>query len=62
MGIHERIKAIEHELSMTQCNKATSTHIGMLKSQLSRLRNGILLYRYVDIFDNFVTSAAAVSI
>lgn len=43
MGIVERIKAIELELSRTQINKATSTHIGMLKSQLARLRSELLL-------------------
>lgn len=42
MGIQERIKEIEKELKHTQVNKATSTHIGMLKSQLSKLRNQLL--------------------
>ena len=31
MGIQERIKDIELELSRTQKNKATTTHIGLLK-------------------------------
>lgn len=43
MGIVERIKTIEQELSRTQLNKATSSHIGMLKSQLARLRSELLL-------------------
>lgn len=42
MGIQERIKEIEKELNHTQLNKATSTHIGMLKSQLSKLRNQLI--------------------
>ena len=43
MGILERIKEIELELTRTQKNKATSTHIGLLKSQLARLRTELLL-------------------
>lgn len=43
MGIQERIKDIELELSRTQKNKATTTHIGLLKSQLARLRTQLLL-------------------
>lgn len=43
MGIQERIKDIELELSRTQKNKATTTHIGLLKSQLARLRTELLL-------------------
>lgn len=42
MGILERIKEIELELSRTQKNKATTTHIGMLKSQLARLRTQMM--------------------
>jgi small GTP-binding protein len=42
MGIQERIKDIEKELNHTQLNKATSTHIGMLKSQLSKLRSQLM--------------------
>lgn len=34
MGITERIKDIEKELARTQHNKATTTHIGLLKGQL----------------------------
>jgi uncharacterized protein len=43
MGIQERIKEIELELSRTQRNKATTTHIGLLKGQLARLRTQLLL-------------------
>jgi len=43
MGIQERIKDIELELSRTQKNKATTTHIGLLKGQLARLRTQLLL-------------------
>ena len=43
MGIQERIKEIEKELARTQKNKATTTHIGLLKSQLARLRTELLL-------------------
>jgi small GTP-binding protein len=42
MGILERIKEIELEMSRTQKNKATTTHLGLLKSQLSRLRNELM--------------------
>jgi uncharacterized protein len=42
MGILERIKEIELELSRTQKNKATTTHIGLLKSQLARLRTQLM--------------------
>jgi len=43
MGIQERIKEIELELSRTQKNKATTTHIGLLKGQLARLRTQLLM-------------------
>jgi ribosome-interacting GTPase 1 len=43
MGIQERIKEIELEISRTQKNKATTTHLGMLKGQLARLRTQLLL-------------------
>jgi small GTP-binding protein len=42
MGILERIKEIELELTRTQHNKATTTHIGMLKGQLARLRTQLM--------------------
>jgi len=38
MGIQERIADIEKEMSRTQINKATERHLGMLKSQLAKLR------------------------
>ena len=43
MGIQERIKEIELELTRTQKNKATTTHIGLLKSQLARLRTQVMM-------------------
>ena len=43
MGILERIKDIELEISRTQKNKATTTHLGLLKAQLTRLRTELLL-------------------
>lgn len=43
MGILERIKEIELELTRTQKNKATTTHIGLLKSHLARLRTQLLM-------------------
>lgn len=43
MGIQERIKDIELEISRTQKNKATTTHIGLLKGQLARLRTQLLM-------------------
>lgn len=43
MGIQERIKDIELEITRTQKNKATTTHLGMLKGQLARLRTQLLM-------------------
>lgn len=43
MGIQERIKDIELEISRTQKNKATTTHLGLLKGQLARLRTQLLM-------------------
>jgi ribosome-interacting GTPase 1 len=43
MGIQERIKEIELELSRTQKNKATTTHIGLVS---------------VSLFDEMVRSIA----
>src|SRR5699024_3163652 len=42
MGIVERIKDIEFEISRTQKNKATEYHIGRLKAQLAKLRSQVL--------------------
>lgn len=42
MGILERMKDIELEISRTQKNKATTTHIGLLKSQLARLNTQLM--------------------
>uniref|UniRef100_A0A0K0EMY2 Nuclear export mediator factor NEMF homolog n=1 Tax=Strongyloides stercoralis TaxID=6248 RepID=A0A0K0EMY2_STRER len=38
MGIEEKIKEIEKEISRTQKNKATENHLGMLRSKLVRLQ------------------------
>ena len=35
MGILEKIKEIEHEMKITQKNKATSSHLGLLKARLA---------------------------
>ena len=43
MGIPERIKAIEEEMSRTQKNKATSYHLGLLKARIAKLRSELLL-------------------
>lgn len=42
MGILEKIKEIEHEMKITQKNKATSTHLGSLKARLCKLRKELL--------------------
>eukprot|EP01016_Furgasonia_blochmanni_P046802 TRINITY_DN679_c0_g2_i1.p1 TRINITY_DN679_c0_g2~~TRINITY_DN679_c0_g2_i1.p1 ORF type:complete len:372 (+),score=121.24 TRINITY_DN679_c0_g2_i1:166-1281(+) len=42
MGILERIKEIESEISRTQKNKKTEYHLGRLKAQLARLRTQLL--------------------
>lgn len=42
MGIVERIKEIEFEISRTQKNKATEYHIGTLKARLAKLRTQLL--------------------
>ena len=51
MGILERIKEIELELSRTQNNKATNTHIGLLKSQLSKLRTQVISTLSLNLHD-----------
>jgi small GTP-binding protein len=38
MGLPEKIKQIEEEMSKTQINKHTEHHIGMLKAKLARIR------------------------
>ena len=38
MGVAEKIKEIEFEMSRTQKNKATEGHLGLLKAKLSKLR------------------------
>lgn len=42
MGVLEKIAAIEHEMSITQKNKATTTHLGALKAKLCALRRELL--------------------
>lgn len=42
MGVQERIKEIELEMSRTQKNKATEGHMGMLKAKLAKLRREAL--------------------
>jgi ribosome-interacting GTPase 1 len=39
MGIPEKIKKIEEEISRTQVNKATERHLGVLKARMARLRD-----------------------
>jgi hypothetical protein len=38
MGIPEKIKKIEEEMSRTQVNKATERHLGVLKARRARLQ------------------------
>jgi len=42
MGILEKIKDIESEISRTQKNKATEHHLGLLKAKLARYRTTLL--------------------
>lgn len=42
MGMQERIKEIEFEMSRTQKNKATEYHLGRLKARLAILRGEIM--------------------
>ena len=41
MGLTEKIKEIEYEMSRTQKNKATEYHLGLLKGKLARLRGKV---------------------
>jgi ribosome-interacting GTPase 1 len=41
MGIPEKIKRIEDEISRTQVNKATERHLGVLKARLARLQDDL---------------------
>jgi len=41
-GVLDKIAAIEHEMSITQKNKATSTHLGALKAKLCALRREVM--------------------
>jgi len=42
MGILERIKEIENEMSRTQKNKATEYHLGQLKAKLAKFRRELI--------------------
>eukprot|EP00736_Rhodelphis_marinus_P003598 Rmarinus@m.20609 len=42
MGVLERIRDIEIEMARTQKNKATASHLGLLKAQLCKLRRQLL--------------------
>ena len=42
MGILERIADIEKEMSRTQKNKATESHLGTLKAELAKLKRELL--------------------
>ncbi|MCQ2817190.1 MAG: 50S ribosome-binding GTPase [archaeon] len=42
MGLLEKIKEIEFEMSRTQKNKATEYHLGLLKAKLARYRSQLL--------------------
>ncbi len=42
MGLLEKIKEIEYEISRTQKNKATEYHIGNLKAKLAKYRSELL--------------------
>jgi len=42
MGVLEKIKDIEDEMARTQKNKATASHLGLLKARLAKLRRELL--------------------
>ena len=42
MGVLDKIKEIETEMSRTQKNKATEYHLGLLKAKLAKLRTQLL--------------------
>ena len=42
MGLLDKIKEIEFEMSRTQKNKATEYHLGLLKAKLSKYRSQLL--------------------
>ena len=42
MGVLDKIKDIEFEMSRTQKNKATEGHLGLLKAKLAKLRTELL--------------------
>ena len=42
MGILEKIADVEKEMSRTQKNKATESHLGTLKAKLAKLKRELL--------------------
>lgn len=42
MGLQDKIKEIEEEMSRTQKNKATEYHLGLLKAKLAKYRSAII--------------------
>ena len=38
----EKMKEIENEINKTQKNKATSSHIGLLKARLAKLKRELI--------------------
>jgi len=42
MSALEKIAEIEHEMSRTQKNKATNSHLGLLKAKLAKLRQSLM--------------------
>lgn len=44
----------ELELSRTQNNKATNTHIGLLKSQLSKLRTQVKYIYFLSCISSLI--------
>ena len=42
MGISEKIKEIQDEMKRTQVNKATESHLGLLKAKIAKLRRELI--------------------
>ena len=42
MSTLDKIKEIENEMNKTQKNKATSSHIGLLKARLAKLKRELI--------------------
>jgi hypothetical protein len=43
MGVGDKIKQIEEEMARTQVNKATESHLGLLKAKIARLKKDMVL-------------------